>query len=76
MSCDYCKNKSNNKPLVESEEKDEIVFACVQKRDDGAYLRVDGWYNGWYGGGGCIEHELARINYCPMCGERLVGAGR
>lgn len=68
MACEYCKYKALNNPLVQSEDNTEGVCAYVQKRDDGAYLYVDGWYDD------CVYIELQRskINYCPMCGDRLV----
>lgn len=71
MSCEYCKNKRKNKPLVESKDKDEGVMAWVQKRDDGAYLCVYGWFDGWDGGAVGIEPQQAKIKYCPMCGAKL-----
>ena len=72
MVCEYCKNKSKNKPLVESNNATEGVIAWVQKRDDSAYLCVYGWYEGWDGEGVCIERQQVKINYCPMCGAKVV----
>lgn len=70
MACEYCKNKSKNRPLVESKNKDEGVIAWVQKsaRDGGTYLCAYGWYDGIVG----TEPQQVRINYCPMCGEKAV----
>lgn len=68
MSCEYCKYKTINKPLVESENNTEGVSVWIQKRDDGTYLCVEGWYDG----GVSIIPNRGKINYCPMCGRRLV----
>ena len=70
MACEYCKYRAMNKPLVESKDKDEGVIAWLQqlKRDEKMYLCVYGWYDGIVG----IAQQQVRINYCPMCGRRLV----
>lgn len=74
MACKYCKAKTKITPLVDSKDKTEGVMAWVKKRDDGAYLCVYGWYDGWALGAVSIAPQQVRINYCPVCGERLVKA--
>lgn len=68
MACEYCKNKFKIKPLVEPKDKDEGIVVWVKKRDEGAYLCVYGWFEYDV----IIGEQQAKINYCPMCGERLV----
>lgn len=65
--CDYCKNKSKNKWLVRSDDRDAGVEAKVVKIDDTAYLSVGGWFDGFVG----IAPKMKPIAYCPMCGVKL-----
>ena len=68
MSCQYCKNKTKNDYIVQSNDRNSGVDAKVIKNDGIALLAVSGWFDGFVG----IEPCFASINYCPICGERLV----
>ena len=69
MSCEYCKNKVKNWPVVVSfVNENEGVEARIVKAPEGTpCLEVFAWYDLCVG----IGPVLRAINYCPMCGERL-----
>lgn len=71
MSCEYCKNKQKNTPIVKTDDLTEGVSAKVVRSDDTAFLSVFAWYDGWGDGAIGIEPELRHINYCPMCGAKV-----
>lgn len=76
--CDYCKNKSKNKYLVQSKDMDAGVDAkiCVYwntlTKADQPNLVVSGWFDGFVG----IAPVSVSINYCPICGRALGGDSR
>lgn len=69
--CDYCKNKSTNRFLVQSKDMDAGVDAKIVNLDQ-PNLVVSGWFDGFVG----IAPVSAHINYCPMCGRALGGDSR
>ena len=64
MACEYCENAWRNKPLVESESEDKGVMVSIIHDAEGLCIDAFGWCCGIVN----MKSEIAKINFCPMCG--------
>lgn len=69
--CQYCEKKANNKKIkdIDNDKKDfaQVVFL----REPNLYIELDAVDNDGY-----KACDFFKINYCPMCGRKLVEDGR
>jgi hypothetical protein len=63
MSCKYCKNKNQNRPIIRVGDEYARFDISITKGN----LELTGFYDSIRG----IEPAEAKIYYCPMCGREL-----
>lgn len=68
--CEYCEKIINNKRILDIDNEKETHMEIInQKKSWGymLYVEIEGKDNDGY-----KPSQFFQINYCPMCGRRLV----
>lgn len=68
--CEYCKKIINNKRILDIDNEEETYMEIInQKKSWGymLYVEIEGQDNDGY-----KPSQFFQINYCPMCGRKLV----
>lgn len=68
--CEYCKKIIKNKRILDIDNEEETHMEIInQKRSWGymLYVEIEGQDNDGY-----KPSQFFQINYCPMCGRKLI----
>lgn len=67
--CEYCKKIINNKRILDIDDDKETYIEIVRQEAFGymLYVEIEGQDNDGY-----KPSQFFQINYCPMCGRKLV----
>lgn len=66
--CKYCENLDCNE--IELPHSTKQAMVCIEKLGDVAYIETD--YNESFGYDSMYFYDRIYINYCPMCGRKIV----
>ena len=72
--CEYCKKIINNKRILDIDNEEETHMEIInQKKSWGymLYVEIEGQDNDGY-----KPSQFFQINYCPMCGRKLVRSNK
>lgn len=68
--CEYCKKTINNKRILDIDNEEETHIEIInQEKSLGymLYVEIDGQDSDGY-----KPSQFFQINYCPMCGRKLI----
>lgn len=68
VMCEYCKNLDCNDTRLPNQNKHSEII--IEKDNQGVSLNID--YDENFGYSSMYYRDYIYINYCPMCGKKLI----
>lgn len=66
--CKYCENLNANENVLPNHNNCSDIV--IEKDSEGVYIDID--YSEYFGFDSMYYRDYIYINYCPMCGRKLV----